>query len=154
GCGQHGCLEQYASGRALQREANSIADAGGIGAALAARRAQKGTLSGPSISRLVLGGDAGAVEALRRVATSLGEACGAFQAVLDPELFVIGGGVAQLGDHLLGPVKIAYETALPGYGDRPIAEFAIAELGNDAGLIGAADLAIAEPASTRRAGSA
>ncbi|HYJ51348.1 MAG TPA: ROK family protein, partial [Microbacterium sp.] len=58
GCGQHGCLEQYASGRALQREANSIADAGGIGAALAARRAQKGTLSGPSISSLVLAGDA------------------------------------------------------------------------------------------------
>ena len=154
GCGQHGCLEQYASGRALQREANSIADAGGIGAALAARRAQKGTLSGPSISRLVLAGDAGAVEALRRVATALGEACGGFQAVLDPELFVIGGGVAQLGDHLLGPVKIAYETALPGYGDRPIAEFAIAELGNDAGLIGAADLAIVEPASTSRAGRA
>ncbi|GAA3207400.1 ROK family protein [Microbacterium terregens] len=145
GCGQHGCLEQYASGRALQREANAIADAGGIGAALAEVRADKGTLGGPAISRLVLTGDAGAVEALRRVATALGEACGGFQAVLDPELFVIGGGVAQLGDELLAPVRIAYETSLPGYGDRPVAAFAIAELGNDAGLIGAADLAIADP---------
>ena len=45
----------------------------------------------------------GAVEALRRVATALGEACGGFQAVLDPELFVIGGGVAQLGEDLLAP---------------------------------------------------
>ena len=143
GCGQNGCLEQYASGRALQREANDIADAGGIGTALAALRAEKGTIKGPSISRLALAGDAGAIEALRRVATALGEACGGFQAVLDPELFVIGGGVAQLGDVLLEPVRLAYETSLPGYGDRPIAEFAIAELGNDAGLIGAADLALA-----------
>ncbi|KAA9111665.1 ROK family glucokinase [Microbacterium rhizomatis] len=146
GCGQNGCLEQYASGRALQREANDIADSGGIGAALAALREEKGVLHGPAISRLILADDPGAVEALRRVATALGEACGGFQAVLDPELFVIGGGVAQLGEVLLEPVRIAYETSLPGYGERPIAEFAIAQLGNDAGLIGAADLAVADAA--------
>lgn len=144
GCGQSGCLEQYASGRALQREANAIADGGGIGGALAELRAEKGSISGPAVSRLVLAGDPGAIEALRRVATALGEACGGFQAVLDPELFVIGGGVAQLGEDLLAPVRIAYETSLPGYGDRPIAAFAIAQLGNDAGLIGAADLATAQ----------
>lgn len=144
GCGQNGCLEQYASGRALQREANAIADEGGIGEGLASVRAEKGSLSGPAVSRLVLAGDPGAIEALRRVATALGEACGGFQAVLDPELFVIGGGVAQLGEDLLGPVRIAYETSLPGYGDRPVAEFAIAQLVNDAGLIGAADLATTE----------
>ncbi|WP_439594181.1 ROK family glucokinase [Microbacterium sp.] len=142
GCGQNGCIEQYASGRALQREANAIADGGGIGEGLAALRAEKGTIKGPAISRLVLAGDPGAIEALRRVATALGEACGGFQAILDPELFVIGGGVAQLGEDLLAPVRIAYETSLPGYGDRPTAEFAIAELGNDAGLIGVADLAV------------
>jgi glucokinase len=144
GCGQSGCLEQYASGRALQREANAIADAGGIGAALAAVRKEKGTIHGPTISRLVLAGDPGATEALRRVATALGESCGGFQAVLDPELFVIGGGVAQLGDTLLEPVRLAYETSLPGYGDRPVADFAIAQLVNDAGLIGVADLAMTE----------
>ncbi|WP_345802301.1 ROK family glucokinase [Microbacterium sp. AZCO] len=141
GCGQNGCLEQYASGRALQREANEIADAEGIGEALAAVRAEKGSISGPAVSRLVLAGDPGALEALRRVATALGEACGGFQAVLDPSLFVIGGGVAELGETLLEPVRLAYETSLPGYGDRPVAEFAIARLGNDAGIIGAADLA-------------
>lgn len=144
GCGQNGCLEQYASGRALQRQAHEIADAGGIGAALAQLRAEKGAISGPAVSRLVLAGDPGAMEALRRVATALGEACGGFQAVLDPELFVIGGGVAQLGEDLLAPVRLAYQTSLPGYGDRPVAAFAIAQLGNDAGLIGAADLALAE----------
>ncbi len=141
GCGQNGCLEMYASGRALQVEAADIADAGGIGARLAELRAEKGVIKGPAISRLILDGDIGALEALRRVATALGEACGGFQAVLDPELFVIGGGVAQLGDVLLEPVRLAYETSLPGYGDRPVADFAIAQLGNDAGVIGAADLA-------------
>lgn len=141
GCGQSGCLEQYASGRALQREAEEIADGGGIGEALAKVREEKGKISGPAVSRLVLAGDPGALEALRRVATALGEACGSFQAVLDPSRFVIGGGVAALGDVLLEPVRIAYETSLPGYGDRPVAEFAIARLGNDAGIIGAADLA-------------
>jgi glucokinase len=141
GCGQSGCLEQYASGRALQREAHAIADDAGIGAGLAAVRAEKGEIAGPAISRLVLAGDPGAIEALRRVATALGEACGGFQAVIDPELFVIGGGVAQLGDDLLAPVRLAYETSLPGFGDRPVADFAIARLGNDAGLIGVADLA-------------
>jgi glucokinase len=143
GCGQNGCLEQYASGRALQREANDIADhsSGDLGAALLEVRAERGTIPGPAIADLVLAGDPGAVEALRRVATALGEACGGFQAVLDPEVFIIGGGVAQLGEELLAPVRLAYETSLPGYGERPIAEFAIAQLVNDAGVIGVADLA-------------
>ncbi|MFJ6652698.1 ROK family glucokinase [Microbacterium sp. NPDC091313] len=141
GCGQNGCLEQYASGRALQREAAAIAAEGGIGAELDAARDAAGVVHGAEISRLVLAGDPGALEALRRVATALGEACGGFQATLDPELFVIGGGVAQLGDVLLEPIRLAYETSLPGYGERPVAEFATAMLGNDAGLIGVADLA-------------
>lgn len=141
GCGQNGCLEQYASGRALQRAAEEIAEQPGIGDALAAVRAEKGLIPGPAVSRLVLGGDPGAIEALRRVATALGEACGGFQAVLDPEMFVIGGGVAQLGEDLLAPVRLAYETSLPGFGERPVAEFAIAQLVNDAGIIGVADLA-------------
>ncbi len=143
GCGQNGCLEQYASGRALQRAANDIADhhPRDIGARLSALRDEQGAITGPTISRLVLEDDPGAVEALRRIATSLGEACGGFQAVLDPELFVIGGGVAQLGELLLDPVRLAYETSLPGFGERPIARFAIAQLVNDAGVIGVADLA-------------
>jgi glucokinase len=141
GCGQNGCLEQYASGRALQREAAAIAAPSDLGTQLRAARGADGVIHGADISRLVLADDPGALEALRRVATALGEACGGFQAVLDPELFVIGGGVAQLGDVLLEPIRLAYETSLPGYGDRPVAEFAVARLGNDAGLIGVADLA-------------
>lgn len=142
GCGQRGCIEQYASGRALQRTANELADLGGIGAALAAARdADGGQLHGPTISRLVQEGDLGAVEALRTTSAALGEACGSFQATLDPEIFVIGGGVSQLGETLLAPMREAYRDALPAYGRRPAADFVIAELVNDAGIIGVADLA-------------
>ncbi|WP_405372644.1 MULTISPECIES: ROK family glucokinase [unclassified Microbacterium] len=141
GCGQRGCLEQYASGRALQREAGDIAASGELGAALAAARSEDGIVPAAAMAELIAAGDPGALEAVHRVATALGEACGGFQAVLDPELFVIGGGVADLGERLLHPVREAYATALPGYGERPIASFAIATLGNDAGLIGVADLA-------------
>ncbi|HWI30473.1 MAG TPA: ROK family glucokinase [Microbacterium sp.] len=141
GCGQSGCLEMYASGRALQRAANAVADAGSTGAALAAARAEHGSISGSTISRLVMAGDPGALEALGTVATALGEACGGFQASVDPELFVIGGGVAQLGDAVLAPVEAAYRSAVPAYDQRPHARFAIAQLVNDAGVIGVADLA-------------
>jgi len=141
GCGQNGCLEQYASGRALQRELSDIADAGGIGERLAAHRAPDGVVHGADLAMLLAEEDAGALEAVRRVATALGEACGAFQAVLDPELYVIGGGVADLGEVLLEPTRLAYETSLPGFGERPTARFVTASLGNDAGLVGVADLA-------------
>lgn len=141
GCGQSGCLEQYASGRALQRELTDIADAGGIGERIAAHRDADGIVHGSDLALLLEQGDPGALEAVRRVATALGEACGAFQAVLDPDLFVIGGGVADLGEVLLEPTRIAYDTSLPGFGDRPTARFVTATLGNDAGLVGVADLA-------------
>ncbi len=141
GCGQNGCLEQYASGRALQREIADIAEAGGAGSSLAAARGEDGIVPGEELARLLSDNDPGALEAVHRVATALGESCGGFQAVLDPELFVIGGGVADLGERLLQPVRTAYRASLSGHADRPVADFAIATLGNDAGLIGVADLA-------------
>ncbi|MDD7930237.1 ROK family protein [Microbacterium thalli] len=141
GCGLYGCLEQYASGRALQREAIAIADDPELGSALAQVRDERGSIPGDAISRLILADDPGAMEALHRVATALGESAGGFQATLDPEIFVIGGGVAQLGETLLAPVRAAYRGALPGGENAAPADFAIATLGNDAGLIGVADLA-------------
>lgn len=141
GCGQSGCLEQYASGRALQRELSDIADAGEIATRIAAHRGADGIVHSHDLDVLLTDGDPGAIEAVRRVATALGEACAGFQAVLDPALFVIGGGVADLGERLLAPTRAAYATALPGTGDRPGAEFVTATLGNDAGLVGVADLA-------------
>lgn len=141
GCGQRGCLEQYASGRALQRELREIAADEEIGAQLAANLDADGIVPGHALVRLLEASDPGALEAVRRVATALGESCGAFQVVLDPDVFVIGGGVAELGETLLDPTRRAYEAALPVFADRPTARFTTALLGNDAGLVGVADLA-------------
>lgn len=141
GCGARGCIEQYGSGRALQRMANELADAGGVGQALAEVRARTGALSGDDISALIQAHDPGALTALRQLGDWLGQACASLGAVLDPQLFVFGGGVAQAGDLLLEPIRAAYLENLPARGYHPQPEFAIAELVNAAGVVGAADLA-------------
>ncbi len=141
GCGARGCVEQYGSGRALLRIANELADAGGIGLGLAAARERKGKLSGSEVSRLIEEGDGGAIAALRQLGSALGQACASLGAVLDPQVFVFGGGVASAGELLLEPIRAAYLDHLPARGYHPEAEFAIAEMVNDAGVVGAADLA-------------
>ena len=141
GCGARGCIEQYGSGRALLRMANEIADVGGIGLGLAAVRAQKGALTGHDVAELIVAGDSGAIQALRELGGWIGQACASLSAVLDPQLFVIGGGVAVAGDLLLDPIREAYVANLPARGYHPEPEFTIAQLVNDAGVVGAADLA-------------
>ncbi|MET4705332.1 ROK family glucokinase [Frigoribacterium sp. UYMn621] len=141
GCGARGCIEQYGSGRALLRMANEIADVGGIGLGLAAVRKERGTLAGPDVAQLIVVGDPGALKALRELGTWLGQACASLSAVLDPQVFVFGGGVAVAGDLLLDPIREAYLTHLPARGFHPEPTFVIAELVNDAGVVGAADLA-------------
>lgn len=141
GCGAHGCIEQYGSGRALQRFANELADQGGIGRALADARTRRGSLTGSDISELIQAGDPGALAALRQLGDWLGQASASLGAVLDPQMFVFGGGVAQAGDLLLDPIRQAYRENVPARGYHPEPEFRIAELVNDAGVVGAADLA-------------
>lgn len=142
GCGANGCIEQYGSGRALQRYANTLADAGGIGQALADVRAKSGNyLHGKDIGYLIDQDDPGALQALRQLGDWLGQACASFAAILDPQVFVFGGGVAAAGEKLLAPVRQAFLATLPARGYHPEPEFRIAELVNDAGVVGAADVA-------------
>jgi glucokinase len=142
GCGQKGCIEQYGSGRALMRFAGEIADAGGIGQALArAREANGGALDGPIVAELIADDDPGALAALRELGEWLGQACASIGAVLDPQVFVFGGGVAMAGDRLLDPVRESFLAHLPARGFHPEPQFLVAQLVNDAGVVGAADLA-------------
>jgi len=141
GCGARGCIEQYGSGRALLRMANEIADVGGIGLGLAAARADYGVLTGDIVGQFIAAGDPGAIHALQELGRYIGAACASLAAVLDPELFVIGGGVSVAGDLLLDPIRESYLANLPARGYHPEAVFVIAELVNDAGVVGAADLA-------------
>ena len=127
GCGQQGCLEQYASGRALlrfMREETGIDD-----------------LDAETGKVLLENGDDAAWRAMRTVGIWLGSACASLSAVLDPQVFVIGGGVAAAGDRFLAPIKEAFLLNLSARGYHPEPEFRIAELVNDAGVVGAADLA-------------
>ncbi|GAA1966609.1 ROK family glucokinase [Agromyces allii] len=141
GCGQRGCIEMYGSGRALLRMANEIADAGGIGLQLARARETSGALDGGIVGKMIEAEDPGAIAALRQLGHWLGEASASISAVLDPQRFVFGGGVAAAGELLLGPIREAYLEHLPARGYHPEPDFVIAELVNDAGVVGAADLA-------------
>jgi glucokinase len=141
GCGARGCIEQYGSGRALLRMANDIADVGGIGLALADARRETGSLTGEQVGALIVAGDAGALQALRQLGGWLGAACASLAAVLDPQVFVFGGGVAEAGDLLLDPIRESFLAHLPARGFHPEPVFATAELVNNAGVVGAADLA-------------
>jgi len=141
GCGARGCIEQYGSGRALLRMANDIADVGGIGLPLAQARREHAGLTGTIVGEFIAAGDAGAIHALQELGRWLGQACASLGAVLDPQRFVIGGGVAAAGYLLIDPIREAYLQHLPARGYHPEPEFLIAELVNDAGVVGAADLA-------------
>lgn len=145
-CGNRGCWEQYASGNALVREARSMIEAGSpIVTDLAARvAAEGGTLSGPLVTAAARAGDSTAVELLGEIGHWLGVGLANLAAALDVGLFVIGGGVSAAGDLLIGPATETFRRRLPGRGYRPEATIVAAQLGPDAGLIGAADLAWVE----------
>ncbi|MFC5382264.1 ROK family glucokinase [Aquipuribacter nitratireducens] len=146
GCGNRGCWEQYTSGTALVREARELAESGSPLAVGMLERAggKVKRITGPLVTDAARDGDPMAVELLADLGRQLGTAIASFVAILDPGVVVVGGGVSDAGDLLLGPARDAYEHELTGRGFRPAAAVVRAELGNDAGLVGAADLALAD----------
>ncbi len=141
GCGQHGCLESYASGSALLRAAKELAASGAPdGVRLREIEAEAGELTGLEVYKAILEGDAGALRILSELGAWLGQAVASLTAVLDPEVVVIGGGVSAAGDLLLDSIRSAYLAHLPARGFRPELKITTAEFVNDAGVVGAADL--------------
>ncbi|HEX6520643.1 MAG TPA: ROK family glucokinase [Streptosporangiaceae bacterium] len=143
GCGNRGCWEQYCSGNALVAEAREFARRTPEGAI---RLLQLGGgmpegISGPEITRAATEGDPAALRCFQTIGGWLGHGLADLAAILDPACFVIGGGVSEAGELLLDPARAAFERALTGRGHRPFAEIRAAQLGSDAGLVGAADLA-------------
>lgn len=143
GCGQRGCWEQYASGQALVSQARELATADPAGASvlLALGDGTPDGIQGPQVTAAALAGDPVAVQTFEIIGGWVGEGLASFAALLDPAVFVVGGGVSEAGDLLLEPARRSYAEALTGNAFRPIAEIRPAELGNEAGLVGAADLA-------------
>lgn len=142
-CGNKGCWEQYASGNALVREARALWESGSptVSDELRAIVGQSHDLTGPLITEAAKGGDRLARELLGEIGHWLGVGIADLAAALDPGMFVIGGGVSAAGELLLEPARTAYRAQLTGRGYRPEAQIVAAQLGNEAGLVGAADLA-------------
>ena len=142
-CGNRGCWEQYASGNALVREARALVSSRSpIAMDMIARvDGDPANLTGPLITEAARQGDRMAVELLAEIGTWLGVGMANLAAAFDPGIFIVGGGVSAAGDLLLDPARVAFAKQLTGRGHRPEARIVAAELGNDAGLIGAADLA-------------
>ncbi|MCK9903957.1 glucokinase [Parafrankia colletiae] len=141
GCGNDGCWEQYASGRALVRGAREVVAASPEAALrmLAGRTVDE--LSGPDVTAAAQAGDPAAVGCLQQVGCWLGQGLASLAAILDPSRFVIGGGVSDAGELLVGPARDAFRSSLSGRGHRPEADVVVATLGSAAGIVGAADLA-------------
>jgi glucokinase len=142
GCGQRGCIESYASGTALLRTANELVDSGKpAGKRLAELKALSGQLTGAEVYQALVEKDPGAVELLQNLADWLGQAIASLSAILDPEIVVIGGGLSQAGEMLLAPIREAFSKYAPAGGFRTELQVVTAEFVNNAGVVGAADLA-------------
>jgi glucokinase len=141
-CGNRGCWEMYASGRALARDAREVAEESPIAAARMVDLAGSvENLSGPVVTAAAAAGDPAARSLCTAMGRWLGRGLANLAAVIDPSMFVIGGGVSAAGELLLAPAREEYADTLTGRGFRPLATVVGAALGSDAGLVGAADLA-------------
>ncbi len=143
GCGHEGCWEQYASGSALVRDAQAaiVVDADRGATLLGLAGGDPHALEGPMITQAAQDGDPLAVDLLAQLGRWIGEGSASVAALLDPQLVVIGGGVGAAGDLLLDPARKAFADQLSARGHRPEAKIMLASMGNEAGIVGAADLA-------------
>lgn len=132
-CGNKGCLEQYASATGLVRLANRRLEKDDAPSCL-----RQGEVSAKAVFDGVKAGDSVAIEIAGEFGEYLGKGLAMIAAVVNPEIFVIGGGVSKAGEVLFDYICPVYEKyAFPACRD---AKFALATLGNDAGIYGAAGL--------------
>ena len=132
-CGNTGCLEQVASATGVVYLANKKLASCDTPSVL-----RDGEVSAKSVFDAVKAGDAVAQEIAEEFGRYLGLACANIAGVVDPQVFVIGGGVSKAGKILFDYIEKYYKKyAFPSCKD---AKFALATLGNDAGIYGAAKL--------------
>jgi glucokinase len=143
GCGARGCFEQYASGNALLRHAREAINASPEVARNLLSRGD-GTvagLTGQAITEAARDGDPVALAAFNTTGQWLGAGIASLAVLLDPACVVIGGGVIDAGEILLKPTRESLERNMPFAGKHPYPQIIAAQLGNEAGLVGVADLA-------------
>lgn len=139
GCGGRGCLEAVASGTAIAREAR-LALSRGVPSILAGRDHPE-QISARDVAEAAAGGDSLAQEILERAFGLLGLGVAGLVNALNPARVVLGGGLAALGDRLLLPVREGVGRHANSVAARSV-EITLAALGQDAGVVGAAALAM------------
>lgn len=135
GCGNSGCLEQFASATGIVRLANRALEATNKKTVLKA-----GEVSAKDVWDAVKAGDEVAIEIAEKFGQYLGKGLAAVAGVINPEAFVIGGGVSKAGTILLDYIQKNY-TPYVFHASRDV-KFTLATLGNDAGIYGAAKLVL------------
>jgi glucokinase len=143
GCGNHGCWEQMAAGRAIDRLGREagLKHPGSLMVELAG--GDPAEVRGRYVTEAAFRGDAVAVGILAEIGRRLGEGIAGLVNILDPEIVVVGGGAIAAGELLLEPARRAFIDSVEGAEDRPDVPIVAAAMGNDAASVGAADLALA-----------
>ncbi len=145
GCGNEGCWEQVASGRAIGRLGREAAGREPGSLLVEFADGDPSMVTGPVVTAAAKQGDLTAIAVLAEVGRRLGEGIAGLVNVLDPEVVVVGGGAIDAGDLLLEPAREAYRRAVEAPESRPDVPIVAASLGNDAGAVGAALLSMEEP---------
>ena len=135
GCGNYGCLEEYASATGITRLANRQLQASDKPSVL-----RQGEVSAKAVFDAVKAGDELAIEVAKQFGNYLGKGLAVIACVVNPEIFVIGGGVSKAGEVLFEYIRPAFDKTV-FHGCRNT-QFALATLGNDAGIYGAAKMVL------------
>jgi glucokinase len=140
-CPSNGCIEAIASGTALAREGRQAAESEPdsiLGRALASGE----EMTGKTVTDAALAGDRVARDVVALIGRRIGTAAAGLANIFEPDVIVLGGGVLAVGDLLVEPAQEELRSrALPPMNQTPIVA---AELGAEAGMIGAAALALTE----------
>ena len=137
-CGNAGCLEAFAGGAAVARDATTAARSG-RSPGLAALLAERGVLTAADVGQAATHGDAVALELVRESGRRVGQVLASLVSFVNPGLIVIGGGLTGVGHSLLAEIRsVTYRRSLPlATGNLPIV---LSELGDEGGVVGAARL--------------
>jgi glucokinase len=134
GCGQHGCLERYASATYLARHARQLIERDGRSGALAEVLKKNGDVTSLDVEAARRAGDALAEEVWDRAVRFLAIGCVNLCRVLDPDVIVLGGGMAKAGEELMQPLRRHFRREHWELAE-PKTALALAQVGNDAGVM-------------------
>ena len=135
GCGNHGCFEQYASATGVVRIAGRVLAATDKDSILRGKE-----YTSKDIFDAAKAGDSVAIEITKQYGDYLGKGLAVVASVINPEIIVLGGGVSKCGEMLFDLLKPSFEKYV--FSGCRSAKFALAKLGNDAGIYGAAKMVI------------